>query len=160
MKYVDIWQNLDIIAKSYKEDLIKQYSQDVIINNEQQWIFNNLTLLYRKDNNILNYSMIVNPYLLIKNIEYESNNYKTFVFVPKNLAINDFFIFYAELDKVNIFLKSLVNYADPFTGNEIIEILSKNNLYDNHHITNRISLIIRKFLSYQYIVQNFNVAQR
>ncbi|MBP8763274.1 MAG: hypothetical protein LRY21_01025 [Bacteroides graminisolvens] len=142
---------LEFEAQSFKEKLLIEFSLDEIIKNERKWIFDNLFLLYNNEN-ILDVRIMVNPYLIIKNLVIEEEEID-YVFLPKYLGKAEFFIYYSPLKNADKFLKSIKNYGEILSGVELINIIcDANPSLNNESLKIRLNNVFRKFLSYQYLV--------
>lgn len=122
---------------------------DKIVTTEKTIVDTNLSILYSQYD-IMSEELIVSPLLEMR--EYEINDKRMpHIMMPRYLATQSLEFYWAELSGVDLFLQSLINYGDHFKGEEIIASISSrdyNNLYQ------RINIVMRKFLSYQYVTSS------
>lgn len=126
---------------------------DEIIPNEELWAKQNLQILYNF-NNVLGVKIRHNPYIEIRNYG-NGDNLEQVLFLPKYLATQSLELYFAVLKGVDRFITSIVEYANPITGEELLELLYSTN--DNNNMETlkfRMNIVFRKFLSYQYLIIN------
>lgn len=146
----------EYMMKSVKQ-LQEKYALDEkeIIQNEKKWITESLTALYDKYD-VLDIKFIANPYLRIYDKVIDGVT-EYHLFMPKYFATQEMIIYWSKLKAVDLFMNSLSQYNAPISGNEIIEITFSNNPNVNiNRLKERMNIVIRKFLSYQYLIINFN----
>jgi len=158
MSFYDISKEFDNrllkICDEYMISFIKNSDLEDFIIQEEKWIKNNLTFIYSKE--VFNIQLKINPYhqLIKYSIENEDAiTTREYILLPKYLALKELHIHAGWLDKADLLIKVFINYANSFTYDEIIEkILNNSDPNRKDELYVRLQLMIRKFLSYQYMV--------
>lgn len=124
---------------------------DIFINREKLWIEKNLSLLYKRYE-VLDAKLRVNPY--VKIIKHDDGNKISHnLIIPKFMALQELVIYWWALDGVDLFIESLYNYGGSITGKEIVELSCQDDArVDRCRLEERLNIVIRKFLSYQYLI--------
>jgi len=141
-------------SDAFKTSFLEKKNLDDFSMREEKWIKNNLTFIYAKEpGNVL---LKINPYHQIVKYIVENNGAeetREYILLPKYLALQKLQIHAGQLEKADLLIKVFINYADSFTLNEITEkILQNSNLNKKEELNARLQLMIRKFLSYQYLI--------
>lgn len=125
--------------------------KDEFMQKERKWVHGNLSLLCSRYN-VLDVKLKVNPYMKI--VDYrDADKVKYNLIIPKFLALQEIVIYWWVLDGVDLFIRSLYNYGESVTGREIVELSCGNDSnFDRIRLEERLNIVIRKFLSYQYLV--------
>lgn len=136
--------------------LIAQWKSqlDKVVAIEKTIIDANLSILYSQYD-IMSEKLMVSPQLVMS--EYKIDGRLTpHVMMPRYLATQSFEFYWAELYGVDLFLTSLIKYGDQFTGQDIVSSISNG---ERDKLYQRVNIVLRKFLSYQYVTSPsiFNV---
>lgn len=140
--------------KYLSEDATKLIAQwkfnlDKIFAIEKAIVDINLSILYSQYD-IMSEELVVSPLLVMR--EYEIDNKRIpHVMLPRYLATQSFEFYWAELYGVDLFLTSLIKYGDQFKGHDIVSSISNG---DCEKLYQRINIVLRKFLSYQYVTSS------
>lgn len=145
-----------IIEKDkYKEDFLNQVDINTFKQEEKIWIKKNLDFIYL--NSTEDVVLKINPFC--KFIEKKSINEdgeiinKIYIFLPKYLALGHLHIHIGEIDKADKIIKLMANYKHQFHLYEMVNILLSSCTPDKRELMKeRIYTLIRKFLSYQYLI--------
>lgn len=134
----------------YKEYFLEHYSLNTFIGQEKQWIKNNLDFIYhnRGEDTLLT----INPYYKIYKFKEEPGEMSEYVFLPKYFALKKLYITNYELKDADLFFKLLIRYKSTFSLYELIDIVTNNKKKNYEYLRIRILCIVRKFLSYQFLV--------
>lgn len=112
----------------------------------------NLKMLY-SSYNVMDISIIHSPLLELRSY-LVGDKITPHVILPKYIATGNLEFYWAELSGVDLFLTSLCKYNHPISGNEIHRIACDTTDMKQDRLYSRLNVVIRKFLSYQYISLN------
>lgn len=152
-------ENLDSLLIAEKEKFQKEFLEKIDINifkqEEEDWIIKNLDFIY--SNNKKDATLKINPYcrFIEKVILTEDNSSirKNYILLPKYLALDRLHVHIGEIDKADKMIKLMANYKYQFPLSEIVSVIIDSCTPDKREIMEiKINTIIRKFLSYQYLV--------
>lgn len=137
-----------------KEEFSQKIRLENFIREEQDWIKKNLDYIYSIT--IKDVRLQVHPYCRFIDIypnEQESAKRETYILIPKYLSMNQLYIQAYLIDKADQMIFLIRKLSSPFSYDEIANILLGQ--YDpakQDLLNRRLDTLIRKFLSYQYLV--------
>jgi len=141
-------------CNEYKDSFLQKNNLENFIMREENWVKNNLTFIYSKES--CNVQLRINPYYQLINCSIEDNGStitREYILLPRYLALKELHIHAGWLDNADLLIKIMINYCDSFTYNEITDkVLSSSNPDRREELNTRLQVMIRKFLSYQYLV--------
>lgn len=136
----------------FREAFISENNLHEFSQKEQKWIENNLGYLYSeiKDDVVFK----INPHFkIVSIINPDSNSTSEYVLLPKSLPLGELYVHVGLIEKADKILHLMINYNKQFTYNELSDVLlGKVDGRKRVQLNERLAVIIRKFLSYQYLV--------
>lgn len=155
-------KNIENLLEAEKEKFKKVFLQTAnlpdFVRQEEKWIRNNLDFIYAGCPQEAR--MKVNPYgkfvvfdTVGEGKEEDKPGKETCLFLPRFLGMNEWVIHGAWVAKADKMITLLANYKKEFTFSELADSLfegsdpAKRAMLEDH-----LNTLIRKFLSYQYVV--------
>ena len=137
----------------FEQEFIRSVDLIAFQEQERRWVKNNLDFLYGKST--ADAILSIHPYCKFLRDESTGNPVTNYIFVPKSLALGHIHIHIGVLDQADKMIQLIAGYKYQFSREELVSVLL-NSCTPSKRITlrERIDTLIRKFLSYQYLVIN------
>lgn len=145
---------LEAEKEKFKDVFLQTTDLPDFVRQEEKWIRNNLDFIYTARPQ--DARMKVNPYckfVVFDTVEEGNPGKETCILLPKFLGRNELVIHGAWVAKADKIITLLANYKKEFTFSELADSLcdpgdpGKRAMLEDH-----LNTLIRKFLSYQYVV--------
>lgn len=137
-----------------KEELSQKILIEEFIQKEQDWIKKNLDYIYLQTPDDVH--LKVHPYCRFIDIcpnELEPEKKETYILIPKYLSMNQLFIQASLIDKADQMILLMRKFGSQFSYNEITNaLLGQCDPAKRDLLNKRLDTLIRKFLSYQYLI--------
>lgn len=142
------------VKARFKEEFAQKTRLDDFIREEQGWIKKNLDYIYSQT--ATDVPLKIHPYCQLIELcpnEQEPSKKETYILMPKYLSMQQLYIQASLIDKADQMIVLMRNFGNQFSYNEITNaLLGRCDPAKRDLLNKRLDTLIRKFLSYQYLI--------
>lgn len=147
--------SLIVEIQKFQKGFLEKIDINIFKEEEKKWIRKNLDFIYLSKGEDV--TLAINPFCKFIEKDFITENNisikKSYILLPKYLALDQLHIHIGEIDKADKMIRLMANYKYQFPLSEIVSVILSTCTPDKRKIMEiKINTIIRKFLSYQYLI--------